>query len=111
MADPADFANKPILLAMLCCMLHSPLVRRHRICAACCRYKLGSERFITHLQLLRSFVTYETLQRMKGALALLRQLLWHEPLPYPDGDDEADKAAVARRLIRDGQVIHDTNNV
>ena len=84
-------------------------MRRHRICGACCRYKLGSERFITHLQSLRSFVSYETLQQMTGARALLRQLLWHEPLPYPDRDDEADKAAVARQLVRDGQVIYDNN--
>ena len=46
---------------------------------------------------------------MQGALTLLRQLLWHEPLPYPDRDEEADQAAVARRLIRDGQVINDNN--
>ena len=73
------------------------------VCCTCCRYKLGSERFINQLPDQRAFLAYETLQRMTGAHAFLRQLLWREPLPYP-----LDSAA-ARQLIKNGQVINDNN--
>ena len=74
------------------------------LCCTCCRYKLGSERFINQLPDQRAFLAYETLQQMTGAHAFLRQLLWVEPTPFPR--DPAMKAA-AEQLIKNGQVIND----
>ena len=46
---------------------------------------------------------YDYVERIPAAIALLRQLLWVEPLPVGFADDSAEAAAVSK-LCRFGQV-------
>lgn len=51
---------------------------------------------------------YEDVEKIPAAVALLRQLLWVEPLPVGFADDSAEAAAVSK-LCRVGQVTLQEN--
>lgn len=51
---------------------------------------------------------YEYVEKIPAAVALLRQLLWVEPLPVGFADDSAEAAAVSK-LCRGGQVTLQEN--
>ncbi|KAK9818173.1 hypothetical protein WJX72_008225 [[Myrmecia] bisecta] len=67
-------------------------------------YKLTSRGFLSRLLHVRSIMKYEDVERIPAAVALLRQLLWVEPLAVNFPDDSAEAAAVYM-LCRVGQII------
>ncbi|EIE18315.1 hypothetical protein COCSUDRAFT_68290 [Coccomyxa subellipsoidea C-169] len=66
-------------------------------------HKLTSRGFFSRLLHVRSIMKYEDVEKIPAAVALLRQLLWVDPLPVRFADGSAEAAAVYK-LCRAGQV-------